>query len=57
MQRIAHGLVTSLGVTAVCLYDARAFPPEYLEIVAQRHTLAVADGAAWRNEQFKYAPA
>ena len=56
-EAVAHRIITGLGATAVCLYDTRALPEEFLEISARRHTLSVEDGAVRRNERFEFEPA
>jgi hypothetical protein len=54
---LAHAIITEHGATVVCVYDARSLPPEFLEVTARRHGLAVEDGTARRNERFEYQPA
>jgi hypothetical protein len=56
-EAVAHRIVTDHGATAVCLYDTRALPEEFLAVSARRHTLCVADGAVHRNERFEFEPA
>lgn len=56
-ERLAHEVVIDRGAIAVCLFDSGLMPPEFMDLAARRHTLAVAEGAVRRNEQFEYAPA
>ena len=56
-ERMSHGVITSGGAIAVCLFSASALAPDLIDVAARRHGLSVEDGAAHRNERFEYQPA
>jgi hypothetical protein len=56
-ERRAHDIVTQHGAVALCVYDRRALPPDFLEVGARRHGLVLEGEALRRNERFAYEPA
>ena len=56
-EGMAHAISTAREATVLCTYDSRSLPPEFLEVCARSHGLAVEDGAVRRNERFEYQPA
>ncbi len=56
-ETLAHEIITDNGATVVCVYDSASLPPEFIEMTASRHGLAIEDGGAVRrNERFEYQP-
>ena len=56
-ETLAHEIITDCGATVVCVYDTESLPPEFIEVTASRHGLAIEDGGAVRrNEMFEYQP-
>lgn len=53
-ERLAHGIVNARGAMAVCLFDRRLLPDEFIEVAERRHGLELVGGAARRNEQFEF---
>jgi MEDS: MEthanogen/methylotroph, DcmR Sensory domain len=57
-ERLAHELVLSLGVIALCVYDARGLPSGFAPVAVEAHPLLAGGGEAMhRNPDFEYQPA
>ena len=57
-ETLAHEIITDCGATVVCVYDGASLPPEFIDVIADRHGLAIDEGGAVRrNERFEYQPA
>lgn len=55
-EALAHSIITEHGATVVCVYDASAVQPDFIDMVGRCHGLEVAGDAARRNERFEYQP-
>jgi hypothetical protein len=57
-ERICHERVIELGVTALCVYDARSLPMAFPPVAVEAHPLLSRDGDELkRNSDFSYEPA
>ena len=56
-ERLAHAIICDRGAVAVCLFDSRLIPEDFIEVASLRHGLTVSGGIVRRNEMFEYVPA